>query len=443
MAPKIVFPSRATVAAEMSRVPQYGNVNINVLVSAPVKYRQNVVEIPLSTIIEESPFQTRRKFDPETFEEDRLLVESIQALGQWEPICVQSIVQGKYRIVYGHRRIAALRCLKAEKALAIIIQGNPTEIATWTAIENSGVPLSSLEKAELARHLFTELEMTTADIAIRIGDTQRHVQRLLRVADAAEAVRLALTQEAISIKIAYEVALAPMSHQGRLVEIAIACRLQHTDCAAIVKILADENSSPDEAALAYGFLPSGDANQPKVLDANDVPPNGSRTDAEVDARDNSETEDDSVNRNTDDLQEKSFSLSENGRSAASKTPPRAAQAKFDPAATCKMLQNEMTTVDKGVVRTIVARSVDRKFNQRDLRVAVLLAAAITPAKALDNAESLTKDPAARLLAQVAQNIGRLRSRVQRGQHNEWTTAMLQALVKECQSLAAESKAMKQ
>lgn len=441
MAPKTVFPSRATLAAEMSRAPQYGKVNVNALVNAPVKFRQNVVEIPLSTIIEDSPFQTRRKFDPETFEEDRCLVESIQALGQWEPICVQSIVQGKYRIVYGHRRIAALRCLKLERALAIIVAGSPTELATRTAIENSGAPLPPLAKAALAHYLSDAVGMSTAEIAVRLGATQRHVQRLLKVAEAAEAVRLALAQEVISIKIAYEVALAPESHQERLVEIAIACRLQPADCTAIVKLVRDDNRSPDEAALACGFRPSSETNQAEFPDTRDMP-GGSRFDAVVDGRAAVEPDGVSVKQAADTLPEKPASSSEDGDHAPGKTPRRAAQAKFDPAATCRMLQNETTSVDKGAVRTIVARGIDRKLTQHDLRVAVVLATTMTPAKALEKAESLTKDPTMRLLAEIAQRMGRLRTRIQRGQHNEWTAGMVQALVKECQALAAEIKALK-
>ncbi len=439
----MVFPDKAGAVAEMRRVPQFGKINVKAtLLNAPVKYRQNVVEVPLESIVEDSPFQTRRRFDPEAFEEDRSLVESIQTIGQWEPVCLQAVEQGQYRTVYGHRRIAALRYLNAETMLAIIIQGDLAETATWTAIENTGVPLSPIEKAELARHLSTQLGMNTADISLRLCVSQRYVQYLLKVTDAVDAVRLALRQETISIKAAYEVALAPKEHQLRLVEIAVACRLQSNDCARVVKRLTDDNSSPDEAATACGFaLRSEPAQQKEFLSDTEVlndPGLGNATQAHND--DDHEVISDSPEPKANPLAEKFESSSEGNHQTPSDSPARTAKTKFDPAATTKMLLNEMTTVDKAAVRTIAARGIDRRLNQRDLRVAVLLAGNTTPAKALDNAEALANDPTARLLAEMTERIGRIRDRVQRRQHNGLTAAMLQALVKECQALAGETRA---
>jgi hypothetical protein len=108
-----------------------------------------------------------------------------------------------------------------------------------------------------------------------------------------------------------------------------------------------------------------------------------------------------------------------------------------------MLQNELTTVDKVAVQTIVAQGADRRLNQRDLRVAVLLAPNATPSKALDNAEALTNDPTAKSLADIAVSFGRVRDRVQRRQHTGLTASMLRVLAKECLTLASEADAAQQ
>jgi ParB/RepB/Spo0J family partition protein len=424
----------------MSRVPQYGRINVAAtLLDAPVQYRQNVITVPLGSIVEDSPFQKRRKFDPETFEDDRLLVESIRELGQWGPVCLQVIEQGRYRTVYGHRRIAALRCLKAETALAFIIQGDLTKIATWTAIENTGMPLSSLEKAELAQHFSAQLTMKTAEISIRLGVSPRHVQRLLKIATATDEVRLALSQAAISAMVAYEVALAPKEHQARLVAIAIDCHLQPSDCVKIAKRLSESAETPDEAAGACGFAASLQSG-PKAGE-NTVAVEVEEISGAADISDGDERVADSPKEAVSLLLVKGEPESNHGS-----TPDAGqgrAKLKFDPSATTKMLQNELTTVDKVAVQTIVAQGADRRLNQRDLRVAVLLAPNATPSKALDNAEALTNDPTAKSLADIAVSFGRVRDRVQRRQHTGLTASMLRVLAKECLTLASEADAAQQ
>src|SRR5574341_794978 len=192
MAPKQVFPSRATVAAEMDRVPVSGRVNIAAtLLAAPVKFRQNVVEVQLTAIVQDSPFQTRRRpFDPENSESDQALVDSLAdpKIGQMEPVWLREIKSGQFEIVFGHRRIAALRYLKRQTVLAVIVKGDLQDAATWTALENTGVPLSPIEKAELVQLLSTQFKMSSAEISVRVGVSQRHAQRLLKIANAHEAV---------------------------------------------------------------------------------------------------------------------------------------------------------------------------------------------------------------------------------------------------------------
>lgn len=443
MAPKQVFPDRTAVAAEMSRVPVSGRVNIAAtLLAAPVKFRQNVVEVQLTAIVKDSPFQTRRRpFDPDMNESDRALVESLAdpKIGQMEAVWLRAIKPGQYEIVFGHRRIAALRYLKRQTVLAVIVKGDLREVATWTALENTGAPLSPIEKAELAQLLSTQFGMNSTEISIRIGVSQRHAQRLLKIANADDTVRLAFGREIISGSVAYEIALAAAEHQARLLAMAIACRLQAADCARIVERLPDAGS-PDAAALACGFATPAESESSEQILLGE-----SATAATAEAADvfNGNEPGAIFNAPVPDI-EMEQPLPEGATPPAGESLTRTYKVKFDPAATCKMLQSEMTMVDRGTVRTIVTKGIDRQFNQRDLRVAVLLAALNNPpAKALDTAEALASDPTTKLLAEIVEAVGRLRDRVHRRQHNGMTAAMLQALAKEMQALAGESKTAKQ
>ncbi len=106
--------------------------------------------IPLSAVVRDSPANSRAPFNPRNSEDDKVLVESIQALGQIYPVCLWLFLPGKFQIVYGHRRIAALRHLGRDSVDAVLWDEEPDPRALMDAyvVENAKLLPSAAEKEE-------------------------------------------------------------------------------------------------------------------------------------------------------------------------------------------------------------------------------------------------------------------------------------------------------
>lgn len=81
--------------------------------------------IPLSPVVRDSPIYFRLQFNPLDSEEEKKLVESIQALGQANPVCLWLILPGQFQVVYSHRRIDAMRHLGSDSVEAVLWDEEP------------------------------------------------------------------------------------------------------------------------------------------------------------------------------------------------------------------------------------------------------------------------------------------------------------------------------
>jgi ParB/RepB/Spo0J family partition protein len=107
-------------------------------------------EVLLTAVMRDSPIQSRAALDPENDDEDRALVESIEASGQREPAHLAEIEGScppEYAILDGHRRIAALRHLKRETVKAIIVRQGSQECDLISLTANVRKNLTPLELA--------------------------------------------------------------------------------------------------------------------------------------------------------------------------------------------------------------------------------------------------------------------------------------------------------
>lgn len=157
-------------------------------VRAPRRPDRPVQMIELSSIVEDSPYQTREvSFDPEQFEDDHELLESIKLVGLLQPIGVQAIAKGfgqeqkqTYRLVFGHRRSKAAMAAGFEYVPALVYKPiENTEMLTLA--ENTGKRLlTSREKAmALIALRRNHPEFDVATIAERTGIPSNTVYQLL------------------------------------------------------------------------------------------------------------------------------------------------------------------------------------------------------------------------------------------------------------------------
>lgn len=447
MAKNFIFPDGTGIAAEMRRAPAFGRVNIGkLIVEAPLRERRNIVAVSLAAISKGSPFQTRRPFNPENSPKDQALVESLATLGQHEPVCLKLIGDGQYEVVWGHRRIAALRYLNQPEVLAVIVKGDVKETATWTALENSGEPLSPIEKAELVDLLEKAFGYGADEIAMRLGCTKREVFRFKKVLGAHESIRFALQEETLTLRLALALAAAPPEHQARLVEIAVHNRgaVHDSTCTDLIQHMVSSQNGPDAAAAVFGLaLPIAgesvreDTLPPEAFSQVDGGDAEALTFPTLEPRANREAP-----AATDVPQADAHNLPDG---APSDSPPQKSVKRLkltiDPVSVSRLLQNEQVTVDRARLGELINLGIGRGLSVRELRVAALITHAQLPPQALGDATVLKSDRSARLVAEISERLGLLRDLARRHGCSGQTGPMLQALVGEVAALAGEFKGL--
>jgi ParB family chromosome partitioning protein len=142
-----------------------------------VKLVDALAWIPTSLIVP-SGINPRRDLDDI---ED--LARSIAAQGLIQPLVVSPVESaGTFKLLAGHRRLAALRALKREHALCLVRTGDtPADTIALMLVENGQrVPLKPLEEARAYRALMDEHGWTQAELGKRIGRSQALIsQRLM------------------------------------------------------------------------------------------------------------------------------------------------------------------------------------------------------------------------------------------------------------------------
>ena len=147
---------------------------------AAAKLMQDInVPIDLGEI-DDSPYQPRTRYD-ET--ELLLLGEQLRMQGQDEPVRVRRLVNGRYQLISGHRRVRAARLIGWATIVARILalEDREAEIATLTSNE-SHVGLSDFERGcayQLA--LDKGFATTQKDVARLFACSQGRVSQCLSV----------------------------------------------------------------------------------------------------------------------------------------------------------------------------------------------------------------------------------------------------------------------
>jgi ParB family chromosome partitioning protein len=138
-----------------------------------------VVEID-AALIDPSPIPDRLPGDPSA---DAELIESIRETGQHVPILLRPdpTREGRFIIVYGHRRVAAARALK-RPVKAIVAAMSDEESYVAQGIENSARnDLSFIERALFAARL-DQAGVPRPQIASALHTCQSHVSTMITLA---------------------------------------------------------------------------------------------------------------------------------------------------------------------------------------------------------------------------------------------------------------------
>ena len=235
----------------------FGRMDVNALMKAngakKVGLRTEFYEIPLTEITVDSLVQTRAPFDPKGDRDDGAFLASMREYGQRKPVVLFELASGKYEVLAGHRRIAALRYLGKKIVLAELVSANEYDRTTDAVIENVYRPTNPSEKVGIVK-IFEGQGRTNLEIAKAMGIEKRYVRKLKAISIADEAVQLALSKGQIDVMTALLLAQAPSSDQPRLTKLVVENRMNEADTRELVKHVKTADKAPDEAAAELGLV---------------------------------------------------------------------------------------------------------------------------------------------------------------------------------------------
>lgn len=153
------------------------------------------------------------------------LSASIAVHGVQQPIRVT--VQGdRYRLVWGHRRLAAAQIAGLSTIPSLVTEQGPSDGLARTVsqlVENiQRLDLNPLDQAEALRRIMAaDPGLTEAALGAELGKSESWVSNTLRLLEASEPVRKALSQGQISVGHAKAMLAQPDEDQQALLEFAM------------------------------------------------------------------------------------------------------------------------------------------------------------------------------------------------------------------------------
>ena len=161
--------------------------------------------IPLA-LIDRGRYQPRSTFDQAELEE---LAASIREHGIIDPIVVFVNERGRYELIAGERRKRAISMVGLTEMPARIIEADLRIIHELSLFENiQRANLSSIEEGKGFNRIITELNISEAELARRLGKNRAYIQQRRAIAGAASEVVAALDSGAITFSQARAIAAA-------------------------------------------------------------------------------------------------------------------------------------------------------------------------------------------------------------------------------------------
>jgi len=153
-----------------------------------------IYNLPIS-MISVNPFQPRRVFDPLQLAD---LASSIKQYGLMQPISVR-IVDGRYELVAGERRMRASILADIPTIPAMIINITDEESALMAMVENlQRADLNYIEEAEGFAVLLNNHSFTQDELARKVGKNQSTIANKLRLLRLSRNIKKALIENDLS-----------------------------------------------------------------------------------------------------------------------------------------------------------------------------------------------------------------------------------------------------
>ncbi len=158
------------------------------------KKESQLKELKLEDIIRDED-QPRRDFNKEALD---ALAASIKEHGVLQPIVVTK-EDGKYKIVAGERRWRAAKIAGLKKIPAIIRSLDSQNRLELSIIENAQrEDLNAIELATAYAKLKTQFNLSTEDIAAKVGKSEQTVQNTLRLLTLPDDIKKTMVKEKLT-----------------------------------------------------------------------------------------------------------------------------------------------------------------------------------------------------------------------------------------------------
>lgn len=148
-------------------------------------------------LIVPNPDQPRLEISPESLIE---LADSIREHGIIEPLIVSKSKQdGKYTLIAGERRWKAAMLAKVDTVPVVVKESSPRQMLEMAIVENiQRKDLNPLEEALAFQQLHDDYQMTTPEIAKKVGIARPTVSNKMRLLNLPIELKEALLKEQIS-----------------------------------------------------------------------------------------------------------------------------------------------------------------------------------------------------------------------------------------------------
>ncbi len=164
------------------------------LTAAEDKKESKLKELKLADIVRDEE-QPRREFNQEAIE---ALAASIKEHGVLQPIVVTK-EEGKYKIVAGERRWRASKIAGLETIPAIVRTLDSQNRLELSIIENAQrEDLNAIELATAYAKLKNQFNLSTEDIAAKVGKSEQTIQNSLRLLTLPDDVKKTMVKEKLT-----------------------------------------------------------------------------------------------------------------------------------------------------------------------------------------------------------------------------------------------------
>lgn len=159
---------------------------------------EQVVEIPLRAIFP-NPRQPRRRFSRERLER---LARSIEGQGVIQPLVVRPhpVLEGRFELIAGERRLRAIRLLGRAVAPALVRELPDRDLLEVALVENlHRDPLTPIEEAQAYSDLLREHGYTQQSLSDRVGRDRSTIANMVRLLALPASIQRDLEEERLAV----------------------------------------------------------------------------------------------------------------------------------------------------------------------------------------------------------------------------------------------------